>query len=72
MMELAPGFAERVRSARRESRFIGSADPARVRPQALRPWLGAGRRRRLSQEPDHRDGNHRRISRRGAGCRGIG
>ena len=33
-------------------------------PQALRPGLGARRRRRLQQGPDHRPGHHRRVPRR--------
>jgi flavin-dependent dehydrogenase len=42
-MELAPGFAERVRSARRESRFIGSADlPGYVRKPFGPGWALVG------------------------------
>ena len=42
-MELAPGFAERVRSARRESRFIGSADlPGYVRKPYGPGWALVG------------------------------
>ena len=42
---------------------------ARVLPQAVRPRLGAARRRRLPQESDHRDGHQRRVPRRRAGGR---
>ena len=35
-------------------------------PQALRRRVGAGRRRRLQQGPDHRAGHHRRLPRRRA------
>ena len=42
-MELAPGFAERVRSARRESRFIGSADlPGYIRKPFGPGWALVG------------------------------
>ena len=64
-LELAPEFAARVRAARR-------AEPLRRRlgrellPQAVRAGLGAGRRRRIHQGPDHRAGHQRRLPRRGA------
>jgi 2-polyprenyl-6-methoxyphenol hydroxylase-like FAD-dependent oxidoreductase len=42
-MALAPGFAERVRSARRESRFIGSADlPGYIRKPFGPGWALVG------------------------------
>ena len=61
-----PEFAERVRGGHAgvEVRRLGRA--ARLLPQALRPGLGAARRRRLPQEPDHGDGHQRRLSRRRA------
>ena len=68
-VELAPEFAERVhaRHARVEVRRLGRA--ARLLPQAVRPRLGARRRRRLPQEPDHGDGHQRRLPRRRAAGR---
>ena len=65
MFDLAPEFAERVRGAKREAplRRRGRAE---LLPQAVRPRLGAGRRRRLQQGPDHRAGDQRRLPRRRA------
>ena len=56
-MDLSPGFAERVRAANRESKFVGSAELPGLLPQAVRPRLGADRRCRIPQESDHRDGH---------------
>ena len=64
-LELAPEFAERVRGATRDERFAGGAG-AQLLPQAVRPGLGARRRRRLQQGPDHRPGDQRRVPRRRA------
>ena len=65
-LELAPEFAERVRGARRAR----SASPAARCPNFFRkpygPGLGARRRRRIQQGPDHRAGDHRRVPRRRA------
>ena len=65
-LELAPEFAERVRGA--DTR--GAASPAASVPNffrtAVRAGLGARRRRRLQQGPDHRPGHHRRVPRRRA------
>ena len=55
--ELAPAFAERIRGAKREARFIGT----RVLPgilQALWGGLGARRRRGIPQGPDYRLWHH--------------
>ncbi len=41
-LELAPGLAERVRSGKREDRFVGTAKHHELLPQALRAGLGAG------------------------------
>jgi 2-polyprenyl-6-methoxyphenol hydroxylase-like FAD-dependent oxidoreductase len=62
--QLVPGFAERLRAATRETRFVGTGGPAELLPQAVRARLGAGRRRRLPQGPDHRPGDRRRLPRR--------
>ena len=64
-LELAPEFAERVRGATREERFAGGVR-AQLLPQAVRARLGARRRRRLHQGPDHRPGDQRRVPRRRA------
>ena len=56
-----------VSHARVEVHRLGR--PARLLPQAVRARLGAGRRRRLPQEPDHGDGHQRRVPRRRAGRR---
>ena len=60
MFDLAPEFAERIRGAKREARFRGTA-VRELLPQALRPGLGAGRRRRLQQGLHHGPGDHRRV-----------
>ena len=64
-LELAPAFADRVRGAKREERFVGTAVP-QLLPQALRPRLGAGRRCRLQQGLHHGAGNPGRVPRRRA------
>ena len=64
-LELAPEFAERVRGAKREERFYGGSVPNFFR-KPFGPGLGAGRRRRLQQGPDHRAGHQRRVPRRRA------
>ena len=51
------------RQARGALRRHGRAE---LLPQALRPRLGAGRRRRLQQGLHHRPGDHRRLPRRRA------
>ena len=72
VLEIAPAFAERVRAAKREERFLGTA-VRELLPQALRPGLGAGRRRGLQQGLHHGSGHprrlpRRRVVRRGARC----
>ena len=56
-LELAAPFADRLRSAKREARVVGTAVPELL-PQAVRPGLGAGGRRRLQQGLHHRAGDH--------------
>ena len=41
--------------------LYGHGRPARLLPEALRPWLGAGGGRRLPQAPDHGIRDHRRL-----------
>ena len=59
-----PEFAERVHAAKRESKFIGSAELPGYFRKPYGPRLGAGRRRGVPQEPDHGDGHQRRVPRR--------
>ena len=65
VLDLVPAFAERIRGAKREERFVGMRG-AELLPQALRPGLGAGRRRRLQQGLHHGAGDPRRVPRRRA------
>ena len=62
-MDFAPEFAERVRAAKRESKFIGSAElPGYFRKPFGPGWALIGDAG-VPQEPDHRDGHQRRLSR---------
>ena len=60
-----PTFAARVRAATREAPFLGGAVPGFFR-KPFGAGLGAGRRCRLQQGPDHRAGHQRRLPRRRA------
>ena len=71
-MDLAPEFGERVRGGEAGVEVRRLRRAARLLPQAIRAGLGAGRRRRLPQEPDHGDGHQRRLPRRRAGRRRAG
>ena len=62
----APAFAARVRAGKREERWTGTADTRNFFRQALRPRLGALRRRRLPQGLRHRPRHRRRLPRRRA------
>ena len=65
----APALADRVAAARPVSRLHGwAAHPGFVR-RSWRAGLGAGRRRRLLQGPDHHPRHHRRAARRRAARR---
>ena len=61
----SPAFAERVRAGKREERWMGTADTRELLPPAVRPRLGALRRRRLSQGLRHRPRHRGRVPRRG-------
>ena len=67
-LDTAPEFAERVRAAKREERFVGAAVPGLL-PEAPRRGLGAGGRCRLQQGLHHGAGHQRRVPRR-RGLRG--
>jgi 2-polyprenyl-6-methoxyphenol hydroxylase-like FAD-dependent oxidoreductase len=61
-LQLAPQFAARVRSARREAPFLGGAVPNYLRVPFGPGWALVGCR--LQQGPDHRTRDHRRLPRR--------
>ena len=71
MFETAPEFADRIRRAKREVAIRGHGR-RELLPQALWPRVGAGRRCRVQQGLHHRPGNHRRVPRCRAVCRGAG
>ena len=60
-----PTFAERVRGRDPRGAVRRRGGP-QLLPHALRTRVGAGRRRRLHQGPDHRPGHQRRLPRRRA------
>ena len=64
-LEIAPAFAERVRSATARGALRRHGGPG-ILPQALRPRLGSGRRRGLQQGLHHGAGHPRRLPRRRA------
>ncbi len=57
MFDLAPEFAERIRSAKRVGAICRRAR-AEFLPETVRSWLGARRRCRLQQGPDYGAGHH--------------
>ena len=68
-LDLAGDLGDRVRAGERADRVYGTADTGGPLPRTVRPGLGAGRRRRAQDGPDHRPGDRRRVPRRRAGWR---
>ena len=66
LFDSAPEFAERIRGANARSALHRHRRSAELLPQAVRPRLGARRRRGLPQGPAHRVRHHRRVPRRRA------
>ena len=60
----APALADRLRAAHRTSPVAGMLRHPQPGSAALRPRLGAGRRRRLPPRRDHRARHQRRLPRR--------
>ena len=65
VLESTPTVADRLRGARREEKWIGTAGVANYFRQPFGPGLGAGRRRGIRQGSDHGAGDQRRVHRRG-------
>ncbi len=64
VLESTPSVADRLQRATREEKWVRNGRRAQLFPHAIRPGLGAGRRRGIRQGPDYRAGHQRRIHRR--------